>query len=69
VLQFNDAAHGADLFGLRKLGNIYTRIMNPTTSVFEDRVAKLEVCNYMFLCSYVNTERKRETKMYIQSES
>lgn len=40
--QFDDAAHGADLFGLRKLGNIYTRIMNPTTSVFEDRVAKLE---------------------------
>ena len=40
--QFDDAAHGADLFGLRKLGNIYTRIMNPTNSVFEDRVAKLE---------------------------
>jgi len=69
VLQFNDAAHGADLFGLRKLGNIYTRIMNPTTSVFEDRVAKLEVCNYMCFCSYIKRERKRETDMYIQSKS
>ena len=39
---FNDAQHGADLFALRKFGNIYTRLMNPTTDVFEKRVAALE---------------------------
>ncbi len=39
---FNDSAHAADLFGLRQFGNIYTRIMNPTTDVFEQRVAALE---------------------------
>ncbi|MFZ7127431.1 MAG: O-acetylhomoserine aminocarboxypropyltransferase/cysteine synthase family protein [Desulfobacterales bacterium] len=39
---FEDAAHAADLFGLRKFGNIYTRIMNPTTDVLEKRIAELE---------------------------
>ncbi len=39
---FDDAAYGADLFALRKFGNIYTRLMNPTTDVFEKRVAALE---------------------------
>lgn len=39
---FNDAEHAADLFALRKFGNIYTRIMNPTTDVLEKRVAALE---------------------------
>ena len=39
---FNDTAHAADLFGLRAFGNIYTRIMNPTTDVFEKRMAELE---------------------------
>lgn len=39
---FDDADHAADLFALRKFGNIYTRIMNPTTDVFEQRVAALE---------------------------
>jgi O-acetylhomoserine/O-acetylserine sulfhydrylase len=39
---FKSAAHAADLFGLRDFGNIYTRIMNPTTDVFEKRVAALE---------------------------
>ncbi|MDR1706707.1 O-acetylhomoserine aminocarboxypropyltransferase/cysteine synthase family protein [Dysgonomonas sp.] len=39
---FDDAQHGADLFGLRKFGNIYTRLMNPTTDVFEKRIAALE---------------------------
>jgi O-acetylhomoserine (thiol)-lyase len=39
---FDDAADAADLFGLRKFGNIYTRIMNPTTDVFEKRIAALE---------------------------
>lgn len=38
---FDDAQHGADLFGLRKFGNIYTRLMNPTTDVFEKRAAAL----------------------------
>ena len=40
--QFKDAAHAANLFGLKEFGNIYTRIMNPTTDVFEQRVAALE---------------------------
>lgn len=39
---FEDAKHGADLFGLRRFGNIYTRLQNPTTDVFEKRVAALE---------------------------
>jgi O-acetylhomoserine (thiol)-lyase len=39
---FNDTSHAADLFGLRAFGNIYTRIMNPTTDVFEKRIAELE---------------------------
>jgi len=39
---FEDAQHGADLFSLAKPGNIYTRIMNPTTAVFEERMAALE---------------------------
>ncbi|WFD29169.1 adenosylmethionine cyclotransferase [Malassezia sp. CBS 17886] len=39
---FNDSAHGADLFGLRAPGNIYSRIGNPTVDVFEQRIAALE---------------------------
>jgi O-acetylhomoserine (thiol)-lyase len=39
---FNDADHAANLFGLKEPGNIYTRIMNPTTDVLEKRVAALE---------------------------
>lgn len=39
---FNDTEHAADLFGLRAEGNIYTRLMNPTTDVFEKRIAALE---------------------------
>jgi len=39
---FADTAHAADLFGLRQFGNIYTRIMNPTTDAFEQRMAALE---------------------------
>ncbi|MBC7556310.1 MAG: O-acetylhomoserine aminocarboxypropyltransferase/cysteine synthase, partial [Chryseobacterium sp.] len=38
---FNDAQHAANLFGLKEFGNIYTRLMNPTTDVFEKRVAAL----------------------------
>lgn len=40
--QFDDAGHAARLFGLQELGNIYTRIMNPTNDVLEQRVAALE---------------------------
>ncbi|MBD2329992.1 O-acetylhomoserine aminocarboxypropyltransferase/cysteine synthase [Alkalinema sp. FACHB-956] len=39
---FDSADHGANLFALKEFGNIYTRIMNPTTDVFEKRVAALE---------------------------
>jgi O-acetylhomoserine/O-acetylserine sulfhydrylase len=39
---FKDAAHGANLFALKEFGNIYTRIQNPTTDVFEKRIAALE---------------------------
>src|SRR5215216_7955251 len=40
--QFHDTDHAARLFGLQEFGNIYTRIMNPTTDVFEQRIAALE---------------------------
>ncbi len=39
---FKDSEHGANLFALKEFGNIYTRIMNPTTDVFEKRVAAME---------------------------
>lgn len=39
---FDDSQHAADLFGLKKFGNIYTRLMNPTTDVLEKRIALLE---------------------------
>lgn len=39
---FNDSEHAAKLFGLKEFGNIYTRIMNPTTDAFEKRIAALE---------------------------
>ena len=39
---FDDTTHAANLFGLKQFGNIYTRIMNPTTDVFEQRIAALE---------------------------
>lgn len=40
--QFKDTDHAANLFGLKEFGNIYTRIMNPTTDVLEKRIAALE---------------------------
>ncbi|HSY86066.1 MAG TPA: PLP-dependent transferase [Verrucomicrobiae bacterium] len=40
--QFRDTEHAANLFALKELGNIYTRIMNPTTAVLEERIAQLE---------------------------
>ena len=40
--QFQDTQHAADLFALKESGNIYTRIMNPTTDVLEQRIADLE---------------------------
>jgi len=39
---FEDTAHAAELFNLQRFGNIYTRIMNPTTAVFEERMSALE---------------------------
>ena len=39
---FKDTAHAADLFGLKQFGNIYTRLMNPTTDVLEKRLAAME---------------------------
>src|SRR5574342_1314776 len=39
---FDDSEHGARLFALQPFGNIYTRIMNPTTDVFEKRIAAPE---------------------------
>ena len=39
---FRDSEHAANLFALKEFGNIYTRLMNPTTDVFEQRVAALE---------------------------
>ena len=39
---FRDSQHGADLFALRELGNIYARLMNPTNDVLEKRLAALE---------------------------
>src|SRR5579875_3862540 len=40
--QFDSAEHAANLFGLKELGNIYTRIMNPTVDALEQRMAALE---------------------------
>ena len=40
--QFNSQEHASNLFSLKDLGNIYTRIMNPTTAVLEERIAQLE---------------------------
>src|SRR5215472_6903453 len=40
--QFRDTEHAANLFALKELGNIYTRIMNPTNDVLEKRIAALE---------------------------
>ena len=40
--QFNSQEHASNLFTLKELGNIYTRIMNPTTAVLEERIAQLE---------------------------
>ena len=39
---FRDTEHAANLFGLKELGNIYSRLMNPTNDVLEQRVAALE---------------------------
>lgn len=40
--QFKSTAHAANLLALKELGNIYTRLMNPTTDVLEQRIADLE---------------------------
>src|SRR5512139_1789056 len=43
---FKSTEHAANLFGLKELGNIYTRLMNPTTEVFEKRIAAIEGGTY-----------------------
>lgn len=48
---FNDTTHAANLFALKEFGNIYTRIMNPTTDVFEKRIATLEGGTYALATS------------------
>src|SRR5271170_547391 len=45
--QFNSTEHAANLFALKELGNVYTRIMNPTTDVLEKRVAALAGDNFV----------------------
>ena len=40
--QFRDTEHAANLFGLKEFGNIYTRLMNPTTDVLEKRIALID---------------------------
>lgn len=47
---FDDTQHGADLFDLKVAGNIYSRIMNPTNDVLEQRMAALEGgrCNWWY---------------------
>ena len=44
--EFRDAEHAANLFALKELGNIYTRLNNPTTDVFEKRVNELLKTNF-----------------------
>ena len=51
---FDDVEHAAALFGLQAFGNIYTRIMNPTQSVLEERIAALEG-RYGGTCHLVGT--------------
>ena len=48
---FNDTAHASRLFGLQEFGNIYTRLMNPTTAVLEQRLAALEGGSGALACS------------------
>lgn len=56
---FNDTEHAANLFGLKELGNIYSRLTNPTTAAFETRVAELEAwcsrcrCRFRNGCHYL----------------
>ena len=48
--QFDDCDHAANLFALSELGNIYSRIMNPTVAVLEDRIAALEGWRWRSWC-------------------
>ena len=58
--QFRDTEHAANLFALKELGNIYTRIMNPTQDVVEQRIAALEGgVAALFLASGQAAERFR----------
>jgi O-acetylhomoserine (thiol)-lyase len=48
---FNDTEHAANLFELKEFGNIYTRIMNTTTEIFEKRIAAVEGCKTALVVS------------------
>ena len=70
---FNDTDHAARLFGLKEFGNIYTRIMNPTTDVLEKRIAALEggVVRWLFASGqaaethgYPESGRRRATRSF-----
>jgi len=50
AFEFDNAQHGADLFNLDVPGNIYTRIMNPTNDVLEQRMAALEAVSPRWPC-------------------
>ena len=62
---FEDTQHAADLFDLNRFGNTYTRIVNPTTAVFEERVATLEGgvggLNWVGLSTGVISSRREES--------
>ena len=47
--QFNNQEHASNLFSLKELGNIYTRIMNPTNTVLEERIARLKSVNIIIM--------------------
>ena len=64
--QFKNAEHAANLFGLKEFGNIYTRIMNPTVDVLEERVAALErwsscISSWIRASSFSNVYSKLST--------
>ncbi len=74
---FKSTEHAANLFALKELGNIYTRLMNPTTDVFEKRVAAIESGagasrslqgRLLFTYALLNCTR-RVTKLYRQTTS
>ena len=67
---FKNAEHGANLFALKEFGNIYTRLMNPTTDVFEQRIAAQRSTCMSLLWMHVktslrNTGRVAHVRLYL----